>query len=356
MHTRPLNWIIGAAATVAITLPLAGCGPDADNGADDAATADAGEVNLYSARQEQLIQPLLEDFTDETGIEVNLVTGGADALLQRLRQEGRNSPADVFITTDAGRLHQAHAAGVLQGIESETLENNVPERYRDPDGEWFGLSMRARPIMYHTDRVDPSELSTYEALTDEQWEGRICIRSSDNIYNQSLVASMIATEGEDAAQQWVNGIVANMARRPQGGDRDQIRAAADGVCDIAIANTYYLGMMLEGEGRDREVAEQIGVFWPNQDDRGTHVNISGAGVTAHAPNQENAARLIEYLTSESAQEWYAEANQEYPIRDDVPASDILAGFGDFVSDDIDLYLLGENNAEAVRTLDRGGWR
>ncbi|WP_019022746.1 Fe(3+) ABC transporter substrate-binding protein [Thioalkalivibrio sp. ALE23] len=351
MRTRPLNWIIGAAATVAITLPLAGCGPDADNGA-----ADAGEVNLYSARQEQLIQPLLERFTDETGIEVNLVTGGADALLQRLRQEGRNSPADVFITVDAGRLHQAHAAGVLQGIESTTLENNVPERYRDPDGEWFGLSMRARPIMYHTDRVDPSELSTYEALTDEQWEGRICIRSSDNIYNQSLVASMIATEGEDAAQQWVNGIVANMARRPQGGDRDQIRAVADGVCDIAIANTYYLGMMLEGEGRDREVAEQIGVFWPNQDDRGTHVNISGAGVTAHAPNQENAARLIEYLTSESAQEWYAEANQEYPIRDDVPASDILAGFGDFVSDDIDLYLLGENNAEAVRILDRGGWR
>ncbi|WP_019569518.1 Fe(3+) ABC transporter substrate-binding protein [Thioalkalivibrio sp. ALE11] len=356
MHTRPLNWIIGAAAMVAITLPLAGCGPDADNGADDAATADAGEVNLYSARQEQLIQPLLKDFTDETGIEVNLVTGGADALLQRLRQEGRNSPADVFITTDAGRLHQAHAAGVLQGIESTTLENNVPERYRDPDGEWFGLSMRARPIMYHTDRVDPSELSTYEALTDEQWEGRICIRSSDNIYNQSLVASMIATEGEDAAQQWVNGIVANMARRPQGGDRDQIRAVADGVCDIAIANTYYLGIMLEGEGRDREVAEQIGVFWPNQDDRGTHVNISGAGVTAHAPNQENAVRLIEYLTSESAQEWYAEANQEYPIRDDVPASDILAGFGDFVSDDIDLHLLGENNAEAVRILDRGGWR
>ncbi|WP_019590995.1 Fe(3+) ABC transporter substrate-binding protein [Thioalkalivibrio sp. ALE20] len=351
MRTRPLNWIIGAAATVAITLPLAGCGPDADNGA-----ADAGEVNLYSARQEQLIQPLLERFTDETGIEVNLVTGGADALLQRLRQEGRNSPADVFITVDAGRLHQAHAAGVLQGIESTTLENNVPERYRDPDGEWFGLSMRARPIMYHTDRVDPSELSTYEALTDEQWEGRICIRSSDNIYNQSLVASMLATEGEDAAQQWVNGIVANMARRPQGGDRDQIRAVADGVCDIAIANTYYLGIMLEGEGRDREVAEQIGVFWPNQDDRGTHVNISGAGVTAHAPNQENAARLIEYLTSESAQEWYAEANQEYPIRDDVPASNILAGFGDFVSDDIDLYLLGENNAEAVRILDRGGWR
>ncbi|WP_019589082.1 MULTISPECIES: Fe(3+) ABC transporter substrate-binding protein [unclassified Thioalkalivibrio] len=351
MRTRPLNWIIGAAATVAITLPLAGCGPDADNGA-----ADAGEVNLYSARQEQLIQPLLERFTDETGIEVNLVTGGADALLQRLRQEGRNSPADVFITVDAGRLHQAHSAGVLQGIESTTLENNVPERYRDPDGEWFGLSMRARPIMYHTDRVDPSELSTYEALTDEQWEGRICIRSSDNIYNQSLVASMLATEGEDAAQQWVNGIVANMARRPQGGDRDQIRAVADGVCDIAIANTYYLGIMLEGEGRDREVAEQIGVFWPNQNDRGTHVNISGAGVTAHAPNQENAARLIEYLTSESAQEWYAEANQEYPIRDDVPASDILAGFGDFVSDDIDLYLLGENNAEAVRILDRGGWR
>lgn len=344
MKPRILSWLAAAAAAIAISLPVTGCSPAED------------EVNLYSARQEPLIQPLLEQFTEETGIQVNMVAGGADSLLQRLRLEGRNSPADVLITTDAGRLHQAQQAGVLQAVESDILDESIPARYRDPDGEWYGLSLRARPILYHRDRVDPQELSTYEALTSEQWEGRICIRSSDNVYNQSLVAAMIATEGVEAAEAWAAGIVNNMARRPQGGDRDQIRAAADGVCDVAIANTYYLGLMLAGEGRDREVAEQIGVFWPNQDDRGTHVNISGAGVTAHAPNRDNAIRLIEFLTSRETQQWYAEANQEYPIRDDVPASDILQGFGEFKSDDIDLYILGENNSEAVRLMDRVGWR
>ena len=344
MKFRFFSWLAAGAAAIAVSIPMTGCSPAED------------EVNLYSARQEPLIQPLLEQFTEETGIQVNMVTGGADSLLQRLRHEGRNSPADVLITTDAGRLHQAQQAGVLQAVESEILGENIPARYRDPDGEWYGLSLRARPILYHRDRVDPEELSTYEALTGEQWEGRICIRSSDNVYNQSLVAAMIATEGVEAAEAWAAGIVNNMARRPQGGDRDQIRAAADGVCDVAIANTYYLGLMLAGEGRDREVAEQIGVFWPNQDDRGTHVNISGAGVTAHAPNRDNAIRLLEFLTAQEAQQWYAEANQEYPIRDDVPASDILQGFGEFKSDDVDLYILGDNNSEAVRLMDRVRWR
>ncbi|MGM0553424.1 MAG: Fe(3+) ABC transporter substrate-binding protein [Pseudomonadota bacterium] len=344
MIRRPLSWLIGATAAIAVSMPVM------------SSSLAAEEVNLYSARQEPLIKPLLDDFTKETGIDVRLLTGKADSLLQRLRQEGRNSPADVFITTDAGRLHQAREAGVLQAVESETLSANVPARYRHPEGEWFGLSMRARPIMYHKDRVDPSELSTYEALTGPEWEGRICIRSSGNVYNQSLVASMIVTEGKEAAQDWANGIVANMARPPHGGDRDQIRAVADGVCDVAIANTYYLGIMLAGEGRDREAAEQIGVFWPNQDGRGTHVNVSGAGVAANAPNRDNAIRLIEFLSSAEAQQWYAEANQEYPIRDDVPSSDILQGFGEFQSDDIDLYLLGDNNAEAVRIMDRARWR
>ncbi|WP_019624869.1 Fe(3+) ABC transporter substrate-binding protein [Thioalkalivibrio thiocyanoxidans] len=345
MSFRPLSWLVMAAAAVAVSMPLVGCSP-----------ADEDEVNLYSARQENLIQPLLEQFTEETGIQVNLVTGSADSLLQRLRHEGRNSPADVLITADAARLHQAKQTGVLQAIESDVLNENIPERYRDPEGEWYGLSLRARPILYHKDRVDPEDLSTYGALTDEKWEDRICVRSSDNVYNQSLVAAMIATEGAEAAEAWAEGIVNNMARRPQGGDRDQIRAVADGVCDIAIANTYYLGLMLDGDGRDREVAEQIGVFWPNQDDRGTHVNISGAGVTAHAPNRENAIRLLEFLTSQEAQQWYAEANQEYPIRDDVPASEILQGFGEFESDDIELHLLGDNNSEAVRIMDRVRWR
>ncbi|MFO7953560.1 Fe(3+) ABC transporter substrate-binding protein [Thioalkalivibrio sp.] len=340
-----LSWLISATAALAVSMPVM-----------SSSLAASEEVNLYSARQESLIKPLLEDFTKETGIEVRLLTGKADSLLQRLRQEGRNSPADVLITVDAARLHQAQEADVLQAVESDVLRENVPERYRDPEGMWFGLSSRARPILYHKDRVDPDELSTYEALTDEQWEDRICIRSSSNVYNQSLVAAMVATEGAEAAQDWATGIVDNMARPPQGGDRDQIRAVADGVCDIAIANTYYLGLMLDGEDDDREVAEQIGVFWPNEDGRGTHVNISGAGVTANAPNRDNAIRLLEFLSSTEAQEWYAEVNQEYPIRDDVPASDILQGFGEFKADDIELYRLGNHNAEAVRIMDRARWR
>ncbi len=320
------------------------------------ASAD-GEINLYSARQENLIKPLLDDFTRDTGISVRLLTGKANELLQRLKLEGRNSPADVLITVDAGNLHQAKEAGVIASIESEVLEQRVPENYRDVDGQWYGLSLRARPIMYNKDKVDPSELSTYEALTDEKWRGRICIRSSSNIYNQSLVASIIASEGTDAASEWAEGLVANLARPPQGGDRDQIRAAAAGVCDIAIANTYYLGGMLAGDDADqRKAAEQIGVFFPNQEDRGTHVNISGAAVTANAPNRDNAIRLIEYLTGEEAQRWYAEANQEYPVRADVPASEILRSFGDFKADSLNLSLLGEHNAEAVRVMDRAGWR
>lgn len=316
-----------------------------------------GEVNLYSARQENLIKPLLDQFTQDTGIRVNLLTGRADELLQRLRLEGRNSPADVLITVDAGNLHQAKIAGVLSPIESETLNSHVPANYRDPEGYWFGLSMRARPIMYHVDKVNPEQLSTYEALTDSAWRGQICVRSSSNIYNQSMVAAMIATDGAEAAETWATGIVANMARPPQGGDRDQIRAVAAGVCNIALANTYYLGAMLAGDDTaQRDDAAKIGVFFPNQDDRGTHVNISGAGVTAHASNRDNAVRLVEYLTSEFAQQWYAESNQEYPVRADVAASDILAAFGNFKADTLNLSLLGEYNAEAVRILDRARWR
>ena len=198
----------------------------------------SGEVNLYSARKEQLIKPLLDRFTEETGISVNLVTGKADALLKRLETEGRNTPADLLITTDAGRLHRAKDAGVLQPVTSETLDTAIPENMRDPVGYWFGLSQRARPIFYVKGKVDPSELSTYEDLAGEKWKGRICIRSSSNIYNQSLVASMIANDGEQQTEAWASGLVANFARPPKGGDRDQIKAAAAGQCDIAIANTY----------------------------------------------------------------------------------------------------------------------
>lgn len=322
-----------------------------------AAAQAAEEVNLYSARKEELIKPLLERFTKETGIEVNLVTGNADALLQRLQSEGRNTPADLLLTTDAGRLHRAREAGVLQPIDSAALKDAIPASYRDPEGYWYGLSLRARPIMYVKGKVDPAELSTYEALADPKWKGRICIRSSDNIYNQSLVASMIASNGVKATEAWARGFVANFARPPRGGDRDQISAAAAGRCDIAIANTYYLAMMLNGsDATQREAAQKIGVFWPNQDDRGTHVNVSGAGVTAAAPNKANAIKLLEFMSKAESQRWYAETNHEYPVREGVAWSHTLEDWGQFKADSVNMGKLGELNAEALMLMDRAGWK
>jgi len=318
---------------------------------------DAGEVNIYSYRQEVLIRPLLDAFTAETGIEVNLVSGKADALLERLKSEGMNSPADVLLTVDAGRLYRAHEAGVLQPIASEILEARVPTQYRHPDGYWYGLSVRARPIYYAPDRVDPSQLSTYEGLADSKWDDRVCIRSSSNVYNQSLLASMIAHHGVDQTQAWADAFVENFARTPQGGDRDQIHAVAVGECDIAVANTYYLAQLATSDDQaDRDAASRVSIFWPNQNTSGTHVNISGAGVTKSAKNKENAVRLIEFLTGDTAQQIYAESVNEYPIRPDVPLSDIVASWGTFEADNLPLSALGEHNAEAVRIADRAGWR
>ena len=317
----------------------------------------AEEVNLYSARKEKLIKPLLDRFTAETGIRVNLVTGKADALLKRLASEGRNSPADLLITTDAGRLHRAKAAGVTRAFRSPVLDAAVPVSFRDPEGHWYGLSLRARPIMYVGDRVDPGRLSTYEALAESRWKGRICIRSSSNIYNQSLVAAMIASNGAEAAEAWARGLVANLARPPRGGDRDQIKAAAAGLCDIAIANTYYLaGMLQSKDAGQREAAMKMSVFWPNQQGRGTHVNVSGAALTASARHEQNAIRLVEFLVGKDAQQWYARTNGEYPVRTDVPWSDVLKTWGDFKMDALNLSRLGELNPEALRLMDRAGWK
>ena len=315
------------------------------------------EVNIYSARQENLIKPLLDRFTQETGISVNLVTGDADALLKRLELEGANSPADILITTDAGRLHRARTAGVTQAFGSTIMTETVPSRFRDPDGHWIGLTVRARPIMYVQGKVDPGTLSTYEALSEKQWKGRICIRSSGNIYNQSLVASLIAANGEAATEQWAKGFVKNFARPPRGGDRDQIKAAAAGQCDLAIANTYYLaGMLTSKDAAQRAAAEQMGVFWPNQADRGTHMNISGATITRAAKNKDNAIRLLEFLLNKESQAWYAATNGEYPVRADVPASELLRSWGDFKQDTLNLGRLGELNPEALRLMDRVGWK
>lgn len=325
--------------------------------ATPAAAADDKLVHLYSARKEALIKPVLDKFTEQTGIEVKLITSKADALLKRLQTEGRNSPADVLLTTDAGRLHRAREAGVLQPIESDVLEKAVPESYRDKDGYWYGLSLRARPIVYARDRVKPEQLSTYEALAEPAMKGRVCIRSSNNIYNQSLVASMISTRGEEATEAWATDLVKNFARPPRGGDRDQIKAVAAGQCDVAVVNTYYLGVMLSGNDADERAAgEKVAVFWPNQDDRGAHVNVSGAGVTAHAKHRENAIKLIEFMASPEVQSWYARVNHEYPVVDGVESSELLKNWGEFKADNINLTELGRLNADALRLMDRAGWR
>lgn len=321
-----------------------------------AAAVQAEEVNLYSARKEALIKPLLDKFTEKTGISVNLVTGKEDALLKRLQSEGNNSPADMLLTTDVGRLYRAKEAGVLQAVESEALNAAVPAHYRDPAGEWYGLSVRARVIMYAQDRVKPEQLSTYEALAEPQWKQRVCVRSSANIYNQSLVASLIVADGEEAAETWAKGLVANFAKPPTGGDRDQIKAVVAGVCDIAIANTYYLGGMLHADAEQQAVAQQVAVFWPNQDGRGAHVNVSGAGITKAAKHKDNALKLLEFLASDEAQQWYAESNHEFPVKTGVAISDTLKAWGEFKADTQSLAKLGELNPVAVRLMDRAGWR
>jgi iron(III) transport system substrate-binding protein len=316
-----------------------------------------GEVNVYSARKEQLIKPLFDKFTEQTGIKVNLVTGKDDALLERLKLEGENTPADLLMTADAGRLYRAVEMGLTQPVESTILQKDIPANLRDPGNQWFGLTSRARPIFYVKGKVKPEELSTYEDLADPKWKGRICIRSSDNIYNQSMLGSMIAVNGVEKAQAWADGLVKNFARPPEGGDRDQIKAAAAGQCDIAISNTYYYGQMLAGEeAEDKAAAEKVAIFWPNQADRGTHINISGAAVTKTAKNKDNAIKLMEFLVNDASQQWYAEANQEYPVKAGIAPSKMLKGWGEFKADSLNLAELGKHNAAAVKIMDKAGWK
>jgi iron(III) transport system substrate-binding protein len=254
-------------------------------------------------------------------------------------------------------LIRAKAAGVFQPVSSPVLKSVIPARYRDPEGHWFGLSLRSRVIFYAGDRVSPDELSSYEQLTDSKWRARICVRSSSNVYNQSLLASLVAHLGVDAAERWAHGLVANLARKPQGGDRDQIKSVAAGECDLAIANTYYYVRMLKsGKEAERGAAEKVSLFWPNQNGRGAHVNISGAGVTVSAKNRENAIKLIEFLVGDEAQRTYAETANEYPVKAGVPVSATVKALGEFKSDALDIATLAEHNAEAIKIFDRAGWR
>ncbi|MFC0261288.1 Fe(3+) ABC transporter substrate-binding protein [Fontibacter flavus] len=314
-------------------------------------------VNVYTHRHYEADQQLFDKFTEATGIKVNVVSASADELIQKLELEGANSPADVLITVDAGRLHRAEEKGLLQPVSSEVLNSNIPAKYRDQEGHWFGLTYRARIIAYSTERVNPEELSTYEALTAPEWKGRVLTRSSENIYNQSLLASIIAHHGQEGAQEWAAGLLANMARDPKGSDRDQVKAVAAGEGDVAIVNTYYIGIMLnDANEEERKAAEKIAIFFPNQENRGTHINISGAGVTKYAPNKENAIKLIEFLSNQEAQEFLANINFEYPVNPKAEFSDLLKKWGTFKADELHLSVLGENNSDAVVIFDKVGWK
>ncbi|MEO0964355.1 MAG: Fe(3+) ABC transporter substrate-binding protein [Planctomycetota bacterium] len=315
-----------------------------------------GVVNVYSARHYDTDDAVYAMFTDQTGIEVNVIEGDTDVLLTRLRNEGELSPGDVFIAVDAGRLHKAVEQGALQPVVSETLTERIPADLRHPDGLWFGLSQRVR-IIFLSDRVDPDFVTTYEALADPDLGQTLLIRSSQNIYNQSLLASMIASHGQPSVEAWARGVVGNMARRPQGGDTDQLRALAAGEGDVAVANHYYYCRMLERDNAaDRAAAESLTPVFPDQDGRGAHVNVSGAGVLRHAPNRENAIALIEFLTTPQAQALYAMANYEFPVVDGLVLTPVLAELGPFKTDTINAAQLGENNKQAVRVMDRAGWR
>jgi iron(III) transport system substrate-binding protein len=319
-------------------------------GASLRAAGSAEEVVVYSARIETLIKPMFDAFTEKTGIQVKFLTAGEKELFERLQSEGVSTPADVFMTVDVGNLWMAQNAGLLQGFNSEAVDKNVPSHLRAKDNEWVGLSVRARPIMYSTERVKPSELSTYEALGDPKWNGKLCFRTSKKVYTQSLVATMIKTLGEERTE----GVVrAWMANQPRIFDSDSklLEAIAAGQCDVGITNTYYLAQLVAKDPRF-----PVAIFWPNQGDRGVHINISGAGVTKHAKHRDNAIKLIEFLSSTEAQNLVADANFEYPANPAVKASTIIVAWGDFKADTVDVAAAGELQATAVKLMDRVGYK
>lgn len=313
-------------------------------------------ITIFSERHYDTDQILFDLFEAETGIAVNVIDGGADQLINRLENEGEDTSADVLIIADAGRLHRAKSRDLLQSVESDTLFSNIPENYRDIDNYWFGLTKRARVLVYHPERVNAEALSTYEALTAPEFEGRIVTRTSTNIYNQSLMASFIEIMGEEAARDFARGLVANFARTPSGNDRDQAKAVVQGIADIAIMNTYYIGrMMHSSDPFEREVADTVEVFFPNQDTTGTHINVSAAGVTKHASNVEGAIQFIEFLSSEEAQSSFANANFEYPVNEAVEPHALLQSWGDFKPQAINLSVLGEHATKATIIMDEEGW-
>ena len=313
----------------------------------------AATLSIYSSRQEFLIAPLLERYEEMSGVTVEAVFI-KKGMLERLKAEGRNSPADVVLTTDVASLAAMAGAGVLQAVDSPTLEANVPARFRDAEGLWFGLTTRARAIYYAKGRVDPSQLSTYEDLTDASWRGRICMRSGHHDYNRALVASFVAHFGEAPAEAWLRGLKANLARKPQGNERAQIRAISEGVCDLALGNTYYMGKMKE-DPEQRAWADAVAIFFPNQDDRGTHVNISGVAITRSSEDPDAAVAFVEFLTSDEGQALYAGRNYEYPVKEGVRLAAEVESWGPFAADGIALSEVAKHQAAATRIVDRVGF-
>ena len=316
------------------------------------ASAEENTLHIYSSRHYNTDEKLYSDFTEETGIEIKRVDGKGDALIARLEQEGELAPADLLITVDAGRLWRAQQTGLFQPIVSETLNEKIPTNLRHENGQWFGFSTRARVLVYNTEKIEDGALTSYKDLAAPKWKGRICVRSSGNIYNQSLMASMIAQEGEEAAKVWAKGLLGNLARKPQGGDTDQIKAVAGGVCDIALANSYYFFRLQRSEKpEDNAVVEKLAIAFPDQNANGTHVNISGAGVLKNAKNKEAAVRFLEYLTSKSAQAYFANGNNEYPVVEGVKVNETVEANNDFQIQDINVSTYGENQKQAKMIFD-----
>ena len=315
-------------------------------------------LNLYSSRHYQTDEALYTGFTRLTGIRINRIEAGEDALIERIRNEGARSPADVLITVDAGRLWRAEQMGLFQPVKSARLEERIPESLREPGGNWFGFSLRARVIAYNKAKVGPGEIQTYQELSDPKWKGRVCMRSSTNVYNLSLMGALIDHLGEAKAEEWAKGVRANLARDPKGGDTDQLKSVAAGECDVTVSNQYYYARLARSQKPDdKRVADSIGIVFPNQKSWGTHVNISGAGVLKNAPNREAAIKFLEYLASDEAQRYFADGNNEWPVVANVKVDNpVLGALGDFKRDTLNVAVLGRNQPSSQKLYDRVAWK
>jgi iron(III) transport system substrate-binding protein len=320
------------------------------------ASAQEKVLNLYSSRHYQTDEALYSNFTKQTGIKINRIEAGEDALLERMKNEGDKSPADVLLTVDAGRLWRAEQLGLLQPVKSDVLNQKIPAELRHPEGLWYSFSMRARPIFYNKATVNAADVQNYEDLASPKLKGKVCARSGAHMYNLSLMSSIIAADGAAKAEEWGKGVVANFARAPKGGDTDQLKAVAAGECGVAIANSYYYARLANSTKADeKDIAGKIGVVFPNQKGRGAHVNISGAGVAKHAPNKDAAVKFLEYLVSDEAQRYFANGNNEYPVAGKVD-NEALKALGEYKRDPLNVGVYGKNQAQAQQIMDRAGWK